>query len=135
MDIETYLEESAKTLAPVECFLAHVDEVQTSANAAQRVRLANLIHAEMGITTEVGELCDQVKRYIFYQQEFDVTNLEEEIGDIMWYVAILLRDFDLDFGDILDRNIRKLRKRFPNKFQVDNAVNRDLEAERKELET
>jgi hypothetical protein len=34
----------------------------------------------------------------------------------------------------MDRNIAKLRTRYPEKFASDRALNRDLEAERKVLE-
>lgn len=40
----------------------------------------------------------------------------------------------LSYFEQLDKNIRKLKARFPDKFDADKAINRDLEAERKELE-
>lgn len=40
----------------------------------------------------------------------------------------------LSYFEQLDKNIRKLKARFPDKFDADRAINRDLEAERKELE-
>lgn len=95
----------------------------------------NLLHAAMGIGTEAGELLDAFKRKIFYGKELDVVNVKEEIGDIMWYIAILLRELDLDFEDILQLNIDKLRARFPQKFTETHALNRDLDAERKILES
>lgn len=95
----------------------------------------NLLHAAMGIGTEAGELLDAFKRKIFYGKELDVVNVKEEIGDIMWYIAILLRELDLDFEDILQLNIDKLRARFPQKFTETHALNRDLGAERKILES
>ena len=42
--------------------------------------------------------------------------------------------FDLDFGDCLSNNIDKLRVRYPEKFTEENAIERNLEAERVELE-
>lgn len=40
----------------------------------------------------------------------------------------------LDFEQLLTNNINKLRVRFPDKFDADRAINRDLDAERNELE-
>lgn len=94
----------------------------------------NLLHAAMGIGTEAGELLDAFKRNIFYGKDLDVVNIKEEVGDIMWYVAILLRELDLDFHEILDLNIKKLRARFPDKFTEKDALNRDLDQERDILE-
>jgi hypothetical protein len=42
--------------------------------------------------------------------------------------------FDLDFGDCLSNNIDKLRVRYPEKFTEENAIERNLKAERVELE-
>ncbi len=94
----------------------------------------NLLHAAMGISTESGELMDAFKRKIFYGKALDVVNVKEEIGDVMWYIAILLRELDLDFEDVLQVNIDKLKARFPDKFTEEDALNRDLDKERKILE-
>jgi NTP pyrophosphatase (non-canonical NTP hydrolase) len=115
MDIEQYKKESARTL---------IDKGYDM----------NLLHAAMGIGTEAGELLDAFKRKIFYGKDLDVVNIKEEVGDIMWYVAILLRELDLDFHEILDLNIKKLRARFPDKFTEAHALNRDLDTERTILE-
>lgn len=115
MDIKTYEKESERTL---------IDKGHDM----------NLLHAAMGIGTEAGELLDAFKRKIFYGKELDVVNIKEEVGDIMWYVAILLRELDLDFEDILQLNIDKLKARFPEKFTEHHALNRDLDTERSILE-
>jgi NTP pyrophosphatase (non-canonical NTP hydrolase) len=94
----------------------------------------NLLHAAMGISTEAGELMDAFKRKIFYGKPLDVVNVKEEIGDLMWYVAILLRELDLDFEEVLQLNIDKLRARFPEKFTEHHALHRDLGKERTILE-
>jgi NTP pyrophosphatase (non-canonical NTP hydrolase) len=41
---------------------------------------------------------------------------------------------NIDFYKSLENNINKLKVRYPEKFTKENAINRDLEAERKELE-
>ena len=48
----------------------------------------NLEHSAMGLNTEVGELVDIFKRHFFYKKEIDLVNLKEEIGDVLWYVAL-----------------------------------------------
>lgn len=115
MDIKSYKKESERTL---------IDKGHD----------LNLLHAAMGISTESGELMDAFKRKIFYGKDLDVVNVKEEIGDLMWYVAILLRELDLDFEDLLQTNIDKLKARYPEKFTEENALNRDLDKERQILE-
>lgn len=116
MDIEQYKKDSERTL---------IDKGHE----------LNLLHAAMGIGTEAGEILDAFKRKLFYGKPLDVVNVKEEIGDIMWYVAILLRELDLDFEEILQLNIDKLRARFPDKFTEEKALNRDLDTERQILES
>ena len=89
-----------------------------------------LLHAAMGLTTEAGEFLDALKKHLFYGKPLDLVNLREEIGDIMWYLAIACSALGTDFETEQARNIAKLRKRYPEKFDAVQAVERDLAAER-----
>jgi len=92
-------------------------------------------HAVMGIVTEAGELMDAVKKTKIYGKELDTVNLIEEAGDLMWYLAILSDDLGVSFEEIWQKNIAKLRKRYPEKYSDELALNRDVESERKILES
>lgn len=94
---------------------------------------ARAVHAIIGLTTEVGELADLWKRRIFYGREMDVVNAREEIGDILWYVAMLANCLGTTIAEEQQRNLAKLRARYPDRFTDDRAVNRDLAAEREVL--
>lgn len=94
----------------------------------------NMLHACIGISTESGEILDAVKKTIFYGKPFDKVNLAEELGDVLWYVALALREIDMSFEDVMQMNINKLQKRFPEKFTEENALQRDLFTERAQLE-
>ncbi len=94
-----------------------------------------LVHASMGFVTEAGEFQDALKKSLFYGKPLDVTNLKEELGDLLWYMAIAMDELGTDFDAEQDRVIRKLKARYPSKFENSLAENRDLVAERKILET
>lgn len=47
-----------------------------------------LIHAQIGMITELGELGDLLKRELAYGKEFDRINLMEECGDFLWYFVL-----------------------------------------------
>lgn len=157
----------------------------------------NFRHATFGLVTEVGELVDSFKRHYFYGLELDTRNVKEEIGDILWYVALAYHALDesipnyvedislensrfhlsstdallaglvrkssdvffffnalkdktcvtddledilvylklfcedkgIDIYECADANVEKLKKRYPEKFTVEDAVNRDVENE------
>lgn len=92
------------------------------------------IHMILGLTTEVGELADIFKRELAYKKEIDKVNVEEEIGDILWYLINFCHVNNIDIEKCMGKNISKLYARFPEKFSEDKALIRDLENERKILE-
>ena len=93
-----------------------------------------LIHAAFGMQTETAEFTDALKKSLFYGKVLDVTNLKEELGDLLWYVAIAMDELDTDFETEMQRVINKLKVRYPEKFTREAAEERDLDAERQELE-
>ncbi len=97
-------------------------------------RMIRILHGALGCVTESGELADTVKKTLYYGKEFDWVNAVEEIGDILWYIALLCSALNIDMEEVMERNISKLRHRYPEKFTEEKANNRNLEAERKILE-
>lgn len=96
---------------------------------------ARIEHGVMGIVTEAGELMDAIKKSKIYNKELDRVNLAEEAGDIMWYLAILCDELDVSFESVWEKNIAKLKARYPEKYSDHHALNRDVDSERKILES
>lgn len=94
----------------------------------------NTLHMSLGMVTESAELQDMLKKTMMYGKPLDVPNLIEEVGDCLWYIAGLLDEHGYSFEEVMQTNIDKLKARFPNKFTQEDALNRDLETERKILE-
>lgn len=93
-----------------------------------------LFHAVVGMTTESIELLEALHASFQTGEPIDTVNLLEEMGDINWYEAIAIDTLDSDFETVLNKVIAKLKARFPEKFTSENAINRDLDTERKILE-
>lgn len=92
----------------------------------------NELHACLGIVTEAIELVVPMMTKLigktagFKYTETDEINIQEELGDIEWYEAILMRQHKYTKEQIYDANIKKLAKRYPKlKFDAESAVNRD----------
>lgn len=81
-----------------------------------------IIHAALGLSSEVGELVSDIKAHVIYNKILPKPSLSEEIGDILWYLAIILREYDLDFSQIMAENISKLSIRYPDAYS-DYAAN------------
>lgn len=92
-----------------------------------------IFHAVVGAATEATELMEQLSRLINNDQSIDKVNLLEEFFDINWYNAILHDELGVSIEHTLNCGIDKLRKRFPEKFTSDCAINRNLDAEREIL--
>lgn len=92
------------------------------------------VHMAMGIVTEAGELIDVYKKNLAYGKAIDEVNLQEEIGDLMWYIARFVKIKGYDLEAIMATNIEKLKARYPEKFTSTDAINRDLKKEREILE-
>jgi len=107
------------------------EAIQKRISSKRNIRL---LHAGIGLATESGEFLDALKKAIFYGKELDRVNLQEEIGDLLWYCAIALDELGGDFDSTMSINIQKLKARFPNKFTEEDAENRNLDKEREILE-
>lgn len=98
------------------------------------VRNQRLLHAGIGLATEAGEFLDALKKHVFYGKDLDTVNLSEEMGDLFWYCAIIADELGVNFADIMETNIAKLKARYGDKFSEKKAQERNLEVERNILE-
>lgn len=85
---------------------------------------ANLIHSIMGVSGEVGELLDTIKKHVIYKKELDLENVIEELGDIEFYLEQLRQELVISREETLDANISKLRKRYPSGYSNQLAQER-----------
>ena len=94
-----------------------------------------VVHACFGMCGEAGEIIDYVKKGVFYGKEMNTKHLVEEVGDLMWYVNLLLAGLDVTWDEVLTTNIRKLEARYPSgTFNADHAIHRDTAAEKAAME-
>ena len=75
-----------------------------------------LINSVMGLCGEAGEAIDIVKKWMAHGHELDRDHLAKELGDIAWYLAEAATALELSLNDILEANIEKLKKRYPQGF-------------------
>lgn len=88
--------------------------------------MGDALNACLGLSGEVGELNDMIKKWIFHEKKLDVDHLKKEMGDIFWYCALMCQAFDWSIDEILAMNITKLMNRYPmdEGFTVNRANNR-----------
>jgi NTP pyrophosphatase (non-canonical NTP hydrolase) len=74
-----------------------------------------IVYPALGLAGEAGEIANKVKK-IYRDAGGEVTEerrnaIGDEIGDVLWYLAALATDLDLDLGDIARKNMSKLKSR------------------------
>ena len=83
-----------------------------------------LINAVMGLCGESGEAIDLVKKHLHQGHDLDKEKLIKELGDIAWYLAEAATALEIPLEDVLQGNIDKLKKRFPEGFDTQKSINR-----------
>ena len=77
-----------------------------------------IIYPTLGLTGEAGEVANKVKKIIRdgtnKNDEGLVQDLSAEIGDCLWYIAVLASDFNIKLSDIASTNLEKLANRKKN---------------------
>jgi NTP pyrophosphatase (non-canonical NTP hydrolase) len=75
----------------------------------------DLTHWVLGISGESGEIADKLKKIIRDQggviTHKNKTELAKELGDVLWYLAVLAKHLGVSFEEIAEGNIAKLRSR------------------------
>lgn len=84
-----------------------------------------IANAALGLAGEAGEVADMIKKWKFQGHLLDPKDIAKELGDICWYVALMSESIGLSFDEILEMNIEKLRKRYPEGFSAERSINRD----------
>jgi NTP pyrophosphatase (non-canonical NTP hydrolase) len=84
-----------------------------------------LINAVMGLCGESGEAIDIVKKHLHQGHELDREKLVKELGDIAWYLAEAATALEIDLETVLERNIEKLKSRYPEGFSAERSIHRN----------
>jgi NTP pyrophosphatase (non-canonical NTP hydrolase) len=103
MDANEYQRLAGRTLSDKPDFEITDDEVMLAWNV-------------MGLAGEAGELAEAVKKMVFHQHGLDREKLAKELGDVCWYVAAVASCLGLSLSDVMETNIEKLRRRYPDGY-------------------
>ena len=107
--------------------IKRVEKLQgnTSVQGTERdeeMQVARLLTSVIGMMAESGEFAEVVKKKIF-QADTQFTNeevfhMKRELGDVLWYWVQGCIALGFTPDEVMDENIRKLEKRYPNGFEV-----------------
>lgn len=106
------------------------DYQQAALRTANREKLSDkelLTNGVLGLSGESGECADIVKKHLFQGHELDAEKLANELGDVAWYLAITAKAIGMDLETVLQMNVDKLRKRYPDGFSAERSIHREEE--------
>jgi NTP pyrophosphatase (non-canonical NTP hydrolase) len=84
----------------------------------------DLLHSALGLAGEAGEFVDCVKKHTVYGKPLDKANAIEELGDLLWFVALGCKALGVSMDMVAEQNIGKLRVRYPEKYSDQLASSR-----------
>lgn len=83
-----------------------------------------IMNSVMGMAGEAGEALDIVKKWQFQGHYLDLGHLWKEVGDVMWYIALLCTATGKDLEQLMQENIDKLKARYPEGFESELSQHR-----------
>ena len=85
-----------------------------------------VVYPALGLCGEAGEVADKIKKTIRGDSSLvNVTgSIADELGDVLWYLAILADDLGLPLEDIAYWNVDKLQRRMKSKKIKGDGDNR-----------
>lgn len=84
-----------------------------------------LLMAALGMTGEAGEICDIIKKYIWHGHGLGKDDLVKELGDLLWYLCAMCNRLNVPLSEVIEKNVEKLRKRYPDGFDHEKSKNRE----------
>ena len=83
-----------------------------------------LTYTALGLAGESGEVADIIKKAFYHAHPLDREAVSKELGDVLWYLAVMADGLEISLEQIAQENIAKLRERYPEGFSEARSLNR-----------
>ncbi len=84
----------------------------------------------LGLVGESGEVADLYKKAAYHGHNVTNEDYIDELGDVLWYIQLLCGTMGYTLRQLAERNVEKLRKRYPEGFDPERSKNRPSKEER-----
>lgn len=110
-----------KTLKDYQAFVKSV----TNPEVLKGSHAERCVIAALGLCGESGKVADHVKKHVAQGHPFKLASIVEELGDIMFYIADMCNANNIPMDDVMDINVAKLQRRYPNGFTTKRSIYRE----------
>jgi NTP pyrophosphatase (non-canonical NTP hydrolase) len=76
-----------------------------------------LLDAAAGLSEEAAEVLGLVRKKVFQNRDPGTDRLREELGDVLWCLAVTSHTLGFSLSEIAEANQAKLAKRHPSGFK------------------
>jgi NTP pyrophosphatase (non-canonical NTP hydrolase) len=107
----------------------NMNEYQDLASRSKNKELdarEEMLQDALGVAGEAGECADLVKKHAFHGHPLDKDKLTKELGDVLWYVSQLAGAIGVTLDEVAEKNIAKLKARYPEGFTPEASLNRKM---------
>jgi NTP pyrophosphatase (non-canonical NTP hydrolase) len=95
--------------------------------ASEHTFQERLFNWSLSLVEEAGETAGVVKKFLFHGHNSEWARLKvvDELGDLLWYADALMEELGISWEEVLEGNIAKLKKRYPDGFSSEASQNRE----------
>ncbi len=79
----------------------------------------------LGLSGESGEVADLIKKHCYHGHDLAVDRVVRELGDVLWYLAVLAGVLGVSLSHVAAVNISKLKERYPDGFSEERSRERE----------
>jgi len=116
-------------------FATFVANLESNQDMSLESHTLRSVHAVLGMAGETGEIVDHIKKVFVYKGfEFERGYAVEELGDLFYYMTLLMNVHGITLDEVRDANMRKLQVRYPDGYSHERAINRNHAVERAAME-
>ena len=80
----------------------------------------------LGVAGEAGDVASCIKKTFCHKND-QTAGIRENLGDTLWYLAMICNYFDWDLEEVLGENVEKLKKRYPQGFTEQQAKRKGID--------
>ena len=79
----------------------------------------------MGLIEETGEIIAELRKPLFkgnfHEKTLDIENIKSELGDLIWYIALICKGYNINIEEIEDTDNNKEDDLLPQREQIINV--------------
>ncbi len=94
--------------------------VKKTAKVDFKTKNDEIVNWGLGVSGEAGDLAGCVKKTVYHNND-QRQGIRENVGDTMWYLAMICNFYGWKFEEVLAENIEKLNKRYSKGFSEKEA--------------